>query len=80
MISKSTTVEVLAGVRISVGISIVCRMEFSKAKSEERNLIIDSNIKVAKNLGLRGTPASIVNDTIFPGYVKLAKLKKIISQ
>ena len=53
---------------------------FSKAKSEERNLIIDSNIKVAKNLGLRGTPASIVNDTIFPGYVKLAKLKKIISQ
>ena len=39
-----------------------------------------SNIKVAKNLGLRGTPASIVNDTIFPGYVKLAKLKKIISQ
>ena len=53
---------------------------FSKAKSEKRNLIIDSNIKVAKNLGLRGTPASIVNDTIFPGYVKLAKLKKIISQ
>ena len=53
---------------------------FLKAKSEENNIIIDSNIQIAKNLGLRGTPASIVNDTIFPGYVGLAKLKQIISQ
>lgn len=53
---------------------------FAKAKSEEKNIIIDSNIQIAKNLGLRGTPASIVNDTIFPGYVGLAKLKQIISQ
>ena len=53
---------------------------FAKAKSEEKNIIIDSNIQIAKNLGLRGTPASIVNDTIFPGYVRLAKLKQIISQ
>ena len=53
---------------------------FSKAQSSEKNLIIDSNIKIAKNLGLRGTPASIVNDTIIPGYVQLTKLKKMISQ
>ena len=53
---------------------------FAKAKSEEKNIIIDSNIQIAKNLGIRGTPASIVNDTIFPGYVRLAKLKQIISQ
>jgi len=53
---------------------------FLKAESEENNIIIDSNIQIAKNLGLRGTPASIVNDTIFPGYVRLAKLKQIISQ
>jgi len=53
---------------------------FLKAESEENNIIIDSNIQIAKNLGLRGTPASIVNDTIFPGYVQLAKLKQIISQ
>ena len=53
---------------------------FSKAQAAENNLIIDSNIKIAKNLGLRGTPASIVNDTIIPGYVQLAKLKKMISQ
>ena len=53
---------------------------FSRAQTSEKNLIIDSNIKIAKNLGLRGTPASIVNDTIIPGYVQLAKLKKMISQ
>ena len=53
---------------------------FSRAESEERNLIIDSNIKIAKNLGLRGTPASIINDTIIPGYVRLSKLNEITSQ
>ena len=53
---------------------------FSQAESEEKNLIIDSNIKIAKNLGLRGTPASIINDTIIPGYVRLSKLNEITSQ
>ena len=53
---------------------------FSRAQTSEKNLIIDSNIKIAKNLGLRGTPASIVNDTIIPGYVQLDKLKKMTSQ
>ena len=53
---------------------------FSKAQAGEKNLIIDSNIKIAKNLGLRGTPASIVNDTMIPGYVQLSKLKKMISE
>ncbi len=53
---------------------------FSQAESEEKNPIIDSNIKIAKNLGLRGTPASIINDTIIPGYVRLSKLNEITSQ
>ena len=53
---------------------------FSRAQTSEKNLIIDSNIKIAKNLGLRGTPASIVNDTMIPGYVQLSKLKKMISE
>ena len=53
---------------------------FSQAESEEKNPIIVSNIKIAKNLGLRGTPASIINDTIIPGYVRLSKLNEITSQ
>jgi protein-disulfide isomerase len=52
----------------------------TKVEAETSNPIIDSNKKLAKNLGLRGTPASIVNDTIFPGYVKLASLEKMINQ
>ena len=55
-------------------------MMFSQAESKEKNPIIDSNIKIAKNLGLRGTPASIINDTIIPGYVRLSKLNEITSQ
>jgi len=53
---------------------------FIKAESNEKNQIIESNIEIAKNLGLRGTPASVVNDTIFPGYIQLSKLKQIVSQ
>ena len=53
---------------------------FSEAESSEKNQVIESNIEIAKNLGLRGTPASIVNDTIFPGYIQLSKLKQIVGQ
>ena len=53
---------------------------FSQAELGGKNSIIESNIKIAKNLGLRGTPASIINDTIFPGYVRLSKLNEITSQ
>ncbi len=42
--------------------------------------IIDTNTELARSLGLRGTPASIINDTIIPGYVKLINLKEIITQ
>jgi protein-disulfide isomerase len=50
------------------------------AETEQDNEIINSNIKLAKQLGLRGTPASIVNDSIIPGYVRLSVLETIINQ
>ena len=53
---------------------------FIEAESSEKNRVIETNIKIAKNLGLRGTPASVVNDTIFPGYIQLSKLEQIVSQ
>jgi len=53
---------------------------FIEAESSGKNQVIESNIKIAKNLGLRGTPASVVNDTIFPGYIQLSKLEQIVSQ
>ena len=52
-----------------------------KTMSEEKDYeIIDTNTELARSLGLRGTPASIINDTIIPGYVKLINLKEIITQ
>ena len=53
---------------------------FTEAETSGKNQVIESNIKIAKNLGLRGTPASVVNDTIFPGYIQLSKLKQIVNQ
>ena len=50
------------------------------AETGQDNEIINSNIKLAKQLGLRGTPASIVNDSIIPGYVRLSVLETIINQ
>ena len=44
------------------------------------NKIILQNKALAKSLNLRGTPASVVNDTIIPGYVKLSNLRKMIAQ
>ena len=35
-------------------------------------------MKLAKSLGLRGTPASIVNDSIYPGYLKYKTLETLI--
>ena len=36
--------------------------------------------KLAKDLGLRGTPASIINDTMIPGYVKEEKVIGLINE
>ncbi len=40
---------------------------------------IENNFKLAKSLGLRGTPASIVNDNIYPGYINYDTLKNLTS-
>ena len=51
---------------------------FQEATSQKSNEVIEANFKLAKNLGLRGTPASIVNDTIYPGYLKYKTLETLI--
>ena len=53
---------------------------YSQAESGDKNIIIESNSIIARNLVIRGTPASIVNDTLFPGYVQLPTLQEIINQ
>ncbi len=51
---------------------------FKEAVSQKSNDIIESNMKLAKSLGLRGTPASIVNDSIYPGYLQYKTLETLI--
>ena len=51
---------------------------FQEAISQKSNEVIKENFKLAKNLGLRGTPASIVNDSIYPGYLNYKTLETLI--
>ena len=51
---------------------------FHEAVSQKSNDIIEANMKLAKSLGLRGTPASIVNDSIYPGYLQYKTLETLI--
>ena len=51
---------------------------FQEAVNQKSNDIIEANMKLAKSLGLRGTPASIVNDSIYPGYLQYKTLETII--
>ena len=52
---------------------------FQEAASQKSNDIIEANMKLAKSLGLRGTPASIVNDSIYPGYLQYKTLETLIN-
>ena len=51
---------------------------FDNANKEKNNKIIDENNKLAQSLGLRGTPALIINDSIYPGYVKYETLLELV--
>ena len=51
---------------------------FDKAHKEKNKKIIDENNKLAQSLGLRGTPALIINDSIYPGYVKYETLLELV--
>jgi len=50
---------------------------FQAGEDEINKNLIESNFKLAQSLGLRGTPASIVNNSIYPGYVKYESLQRL---
>ena len=51
---------------------------FQEADSLKLNDVIEANIKLAQSLGLRGTPATIVNNSIYPGYLPYKTLETLI--
>ena len=53
---------------------------YNFAETQPYDKIIKINKQLAKELGLRGTPASIINDTMIPGYVKEEKIIELIDE
>jgi len=53
---------------------------YNFAETQPYDQIIQVNKQLAKDLGLRGTPASIINDTMIPGYVKEEKVIGLINE
>jgi len=53
---------------------------YQLAESQPYADTIEINKKLAKDLGLRGTPASIINDTMIPGYISEENILKIINE
>tara|TARA_B100000780_G_scaffold105042_1_gene73545 strand:+ start:3162 stop:3767 length:606 start_codon:yes stop_codon:yes gene_type:complete len=53
---------------------------YNFAETQPFDKIIQMNKKLAKELGLRGTPASIINNTMIPGYVKEEKVIGLIDK
>ena len=51
---------------------------FNQALDETENVVINENFKLAQSLGLRGTPASVINDSIYPGYIKYEVLSNLV--
>ena len=51
---------------------------FNQALDQTENAVINENFKLAKSLGLRGTPASVINDSIYPGYIKYEVLSNLV--
>ena len=51
---------------------------FNQALDQTENPVINENFKLAKSLGLRGTPASVINDSIYPGYIKYEVLSNLV--
>ena len=51
---------------------------FNQALDQTENTVINENFKLAQSLGLRGTPASVINDSIYPGYIKYEVLSNLV--
>ena len=50
------------------------------ADSEEIRNEIKTSLELSRDLGIRGTPAFIVDDTLSPGYLPYAQMKGVIAE
>jgi len=50
------------------------------AESKEVRTMIEANLALARDLGIRGTPGFIIGDTLSPGYIGYSAMKDIVEQ
>ena len=53
---------------------------FNFSETQPYDKTIQLNKKIAKDLGLRGTPASVINNTMIPGYIKEEKILELLNE
>ena len=53
---------------------------FNFSETQPYDKTIQLNKKLAKDLGLRGTPASVINNTMIPGYIKEEKILELLNE
>jgi len=49
-------------------------------ESEDTKNLIDDNIKLARDLNIRGTPTFIIDKKIYPGAYSIEKLEEILNK
>ena len=49
-------------------------------ESDETKNLIDDNIKLARDLNIRGTPTFIIDKIIYPGAYSIEKLEEILNK
>ncbi len=48
--------------------------------SEEIDALLQKNFDLAQALGIRGTPAFVIGDTLYPGALDISSLKSLVAQ
>ena len=66
------------GIRLEIKNFFIDGHRFKIQETKPYYKTIQLNKKLAKELSLRGTPASIINNTMIPGYIKEQKIIELL--
>ena len=49
-------------------------------ESDATEALVNERVKIAQDLGIRGTPGFVINGELFPGYIPAGQIKDVISK
>lgn len=67
-------------IQLAVSMGLDRKAVEEKMKSEQVQSIIANNKTLSTSIGIRGTPAIIINDQFFPGAIDLNTFRSVIAQ